>query len=90
MAKTNEEIELWELTRTGLNHMVGYCSYFKSKGGLTEEQKNKLREQSAKYAKMADFGFSFDMAKIKRILDKYSPLIREEKVTLEFLLNDDI
>jgi hypothetical protein len=69
--------------------MVGYCSHFARKEGVSKEQKTKLHEQGGKYYQKSH-SLSFDMEENNRILSKYSPWIKGNKVTLDFLLNDEI
>jgi hypothetical protein len=86
---TTEEIELWSVTQYGLELMVGYCSYFARQEGVSKEQKAKLADQRGKYYQKAH-SLSYDMEENNRILSKYSPWIKGDKVTLDFLLNDEI
>jgi hypothetical protein len=85
---TTKEIQLWTATQNVLIEMVGYCARYPEKG-LQEETKVKLADQRSKYHQKAH-SLSDDMEENNRIIAKYSPWIREDKVTLEFLLNDDI
>jgi hypothetical protein len=87
---TTEEIELWTLTQNGLLHMVSYCVWDKFINQcVTEEQKAKLEAQGNKYHQKA-YSLTDDMEENNRIIAKYSPWIKGDKVTLEFLLNDEI
>jgi hypothetical protein len=85
---TTEEIELWSVTQGCLEDMVGYCSHFARKEGVSEEQKAKLADQRGKYHQKAH-SLSYDMEANNRILSKYCP-ISENGCTAEKVMENYI